>query len=134
VAIALAAPELGIAGMLHYLMPDSHALDKAMRTHLELFADTGMEILMLRLHGMGAHREHLVAHVAGGGDLIYRRQQSSPLALGQRNVDAAHRLLGEAGIEIASERVGGCRARLVTVAPGSGTVHIAETPTGGGER
>jgi len=129
IAVAICDPEEGVAGIAHFLLPDS-GIDPKRRTNApEMFAQSAVESLVLKLAQLGADSDRLRAYLVGGADLVYRRHSGPcPLSLGDRNVEAARSALAEYDIRVVASRVGGNRARRIAVEVASGKVRITETP------
>lgn len=132
-AVALSAPRLGLAGLLHFFLPDSRVDPHRGTTRPELFGDTGIELLIHRIISLGAQPDQLNAYLVGGADLI-QGQDLEELALGRRNSDVARRTIEEADIRIVGTRVGGVQARRVAVEVDTGLVRITETPSRQGSK
>jgi len=127
VAVVLFDPELKLAGLLHFLMPDSTIDPQRAAARPELFGDTGWDLLLYRMSAQGGRSDRLKGYAIGGADLCLHRGQPD-FALGQRNATFVMEQIEKAGILIAGARLGGVRARRIAVEPETGSVRITETP------
>jgi chemotaxis protein CheD len=131
VAVVLSDPPKMKAAMAHIQLPTASpgfpvdssglAVDSAGK-----FADTAIAELMREISG--TQRSQLVAHIAGGADMF----QTSRLAtIGQLNIQAAERILGELNLKIATHACGGTLARRVRfeVSTGIMVVEDVDRPT-----
>ncbi|MCR5607748.1 MAG: chemotaxis protein CheD [Lachnospiraceae bacterium] len=93
-----------IGGMVHVMLPDStkfnHNENKAK------YADTGIESLMENMLGVGAHKERIVAKIAGGAQMFAFSSDSDALRIGERNVEAVKKILDTKNIKIMAEDTG----------------------------
>src|SRR5690242_19887362 len=55
-----------VGGLLHFMLPDSRLDVEKARRNPWMFADTGIALLLRRARQMGAARERLTVHAAGG--------------------------------------------------------------------
>lgn len=124
IAVLVHDPVAAVAGLLHYMLPDS-SLDpgKAERNPF-LFADTGIPRLIAAVCDCGARRERLVARIAGGAQTLNGHQR---FQIGRRNQRAARRILREAGVAVRSEAVGAEVSRTVLLETGSGRALVRES-------
>lgn len=104
VALAVYDPEAKVGGLLQFLLPES-TLDrnKALKNPY-LFADTGIPLLFRRCYKLGAAKERMTVRMAGGGSILDR---ANLFDMGSRNQMAARKILGNNGVALANELVGG---------------------------
>ena len=120
VALVLHAPESGIAGLAHFLLPEAGAGSTFSRP--AKFAATGVPLLAseLRLHGA---RGPIVAKLVGGARM-FGTLLSAGVNVGQRNIEATREALTRLGIPIVGEEVGGEFGRSVRVETATGRVQV----------
>lgn len=118
VAIVLHDPEAQIGGLAHAMLP------KPLRTRRPAppgrFVNTAIGELIDMMVEAGAERGRIRARLAGGASMFAALLPESGLRLGKRNVEAARRVLGEAGIPIDGEEVFGEHGRSVYLDTGDG--------------
>lgn len=102
-------------GMLHFMLPDS----SIMRTteNPAKFADTGIELLIKKLQGMGIRKEVLCAKMAGGAKMFAISGNNDFLKIGERNYEAAKKILQDLGIPIIASDCGGTYGRTIEFDP-----------------
>ena len=110
-----------IAGMIHYVLPESAVDKKRSRTQPAMFADTGLPALMSELTAKGANRKGLVAKVVGGAAVPGAPQIFN---VGKRSVLAAKKLLWQLNLRIVASEVGGSISRTVRIDAVTGLVRI----------
>jgi chemotaxis protein CheD len=103
-------PVRKIAGLIHYMLPTVGNSTAMARQRPAMYADTGIPLLFNRMYSLGCTKADLVVKVAGGGAL---HQELGIFAIGQRNHTTLCRILGDSGITIAAEDVGGALSRTV---------------------
>ncbi len=117
VGVALYHPRLHLGCLAHVVLPDSAGRSGTPGK----FADTAVPYMIRQLEQLGANRNALVARLTGGACMF---GASGPLQIGDANVEAARRLLGEAGIRLAAAHVGGTKGRRVTLDSETGNVLV----------
>ncbi|MFN8547375.1 MAG: chemotaxis protein CheD [Candidatus Eisenbacteria bacterium] len=105
--LAIFDPETRAGGVVHWIVPQAPKAQGRVEPSPALAADTAIPWLLGELEQRGAKRESMRACLVGCASL----RGDSPLDLGRRNRDAAHRLLADSGIPIAAEAVGGASLR-----------------------
>lgn len=136
IAIAIHDPVAGVAGLLHFALPDSRGHRDRAAANPYYFADTGIPILFKSAYRMGAAKQRLSVRLAGGASTMF---EDDHFQIGQKNHTAARRILWRAGVLIAAENVGGAESRTVRldartgrfwwVRPNREEIEIGETPT-----
>ncbi len=117
-------PKLGLGGMNHFMLPEdttdgrSGWLDNATGLATR-YGSYAMETLINALLKMGASRSRLEVKLFGGGHVL-----NVGLAVGERNIEFAHRWLKTEGLPIVAEDVGGISPRRVIYFPSDGKVRV----------
>ncbi|MFK7990496.1 MAG: chemotaxis protein CheD [Sandaracinaceae bacterium] len=109
IAICAYSPSQRIAGMLHFMLPDSSkGSSNARATRPAVFADTGMRMLLEGLHKYGVAIRGLRVKLVGGAAV-----SNLKMDIGARNILAAKKLLWREKVPVDAEAVGGNLARTV---------------------
>ena len=115
--VAAYDPGKKVGGLLHAMLPDSSMDLKMAAQNPSLFVDTGINYLIESLVQMGATKEFLVVHLAGGADIPL----ANPiLNIGVRNCTAADLALQKLGISVKSKALGGSVPRSFSLRLNSG--------------
>ena len=122
VGIAIRDPVTGIGGLAHIMLPDSSEIKN--NTNRPKFADTGIEDLVKEIVKLGGNRSRLVAKLAGGAQMFAFGSKNDMIRVGDRNVMASRKKLGELKIPILAEDVGKTYGRTVIFYPKSGEFYI----------
>ena len=124
VAVAIYDPAERVAGLLHFLLPDS-GMDRAKADARPfMFADTGIPRLFHGAYGMGANRAALITAAFGGAHLT-QHPGSDALTVGKRNCLAMRKILWKAGLMLHHEELGGTAPRTLHVEAAHGRVVIS---------
>ena len=120
VAVCLYDPESGVAGMNHFLYPDSETRQNGDRAR---FGEGAILELLGSVLERGARRELLRAKVFGGAcpksDQRWRGQRT-----GARNVETALATLSRMRIPVTAKDVGGTNGRRVEFHTGDTSVYV----------
>lgn len=122
IAVCVYDPVALVAGMLHFLLPDSRVNPLRAKQQPATFADLGVPMLFQACYEAGAVKSRCVVKLVGGADIS--GQGGGTLDVGRRNQLAAKNLLWRNGVMITAERVGGSDPRNVLLAVADGTLRI----------
>ena len=121
IAVLIYDPVARVAGLLHFMLPES-SLDREKAARMPcLFADTGISLLLRSVYQLGAVKARMVVVAAGGARMLDPVGRPS---VGERNLMAMRDLVGRAGIAIHQEEIGGTKSRTVNIDVASGCVQI----------
>ena len=123
VVICLYDPHLRVGGMMHALLPTSTRTKKVTSSPAK-FVDQGISWIMNALIRYKVNQRQLKAYVCGGAQMITAPGFNDQLNIGDRNVEAARRVLRKAGIRIAGESTGGTAGRTVRLDIATGQVTV----------
>lgn len=126
VAVCLWEPSARVAGMLHFMLPDSALNGDRARLLPGSFADTGIALMFRAAYELGAQKTRCIVRLVGGAEM------SAPLSqpvegmfnVGKRNILAARGVLWRNGIMVRGEAVGGTAVRSVGMAVSDGRVTV----------
>ena len=104
IGLTLYDPAAKIGGLVHYMLPDSTQLKN--NTNIAKFGDTGIRELLRLVLQAGAVRRRLVSKIAGGASMFEMSGSSSIGSVGERNSEAAKRILRELQIPLLAEDTG----------------------------
>ncbi len=112
----------GPSGLVHPMLPyRSGDEDRP----AERFVDSGIGLVIEELLASGATERSLEAKLTGGAAVVDFGTEGE--SIGDRNVAAARETLGEYGIEVVGEAVGGDCGRTVRADAETGTVTVKRT-------
>lgn len=118
VGIALRDPVTKIGGLAHIMLPDSTQIRN--NSNIPKFADTGIEELVRQIAASGGNPNRLVAKIAGGAQMFAVNGRNDMVRVGERNVEATKKKLGELRIPILAEDTGLNYGRTVVFFPENG--------------
>ena len=104
VGIALYDARVLVAGLAHFMLPDSKAIQN--NSNVAKFADTAMAKLVSDMEAMGAKRINMKAKIAGGAQMFAFNASNDSLRIGDRNVEATLKLLKQYNIPLLAQETG----------------------------
>jgi chemotaxis protein CheD len=119
VAICLWDWQRRVAGMIHFLLPDSAVNPVRARVQPAAFADTGVPLLFEAVMRFGASRSRLDVKLVGGA-----RVARHDLDIGRSNIVAARALVGQQGLAVSAEATGGTDVRTIALSVATGKVRV----------
>jgi len=111
VGIAFYDPLAKIAGLAHCMLPDSTKIQN--NSIKAKFVDTAVEVLLNDMLRMGANKRLIKAKVAGGAQMFAFNATNDMMRIGDRNVEATIKVLGQHGIPIIAKDTGATYGRTV---------------------
>ena len=127
IAVCIYDPRAGVAGMLHFLLPEASINPERARQQPGVFADTGIPLLFEAAYQYGLNQKRAVVTLVGGAEMT--QQTGSSFGTGRRNALAAKNVLWRAGVFVSGQEIGGSGARTLylSVADGRIEVHNGQT-------
>ena len=119
VAVCIWDPQASVAGLLHFLLPDSLLHPARAQSQPAAFADCGIPLLFEEAYQRGLHKARAVVRLVGGGESTVASFQ-----IGRRNLAAARKLFWSNGVLIDRAVTGGALPRSVYLSAGTGRLHI----------
>ena len=123
IAVSVWDPLRRIAGLLHFMLPESSMDAHKAESNPAMFADTGIDRLLKTASAKGADQRRLVVRLAGGAQVL---DPQGVFNIGKRNYQAARKVLWRYGVLIASEAVGGEVSRTVRLNTENGKMRVRE--------
>jgi chemotaxis protein CheD len=121
IAVLIHDPVARVAGLLHYMLPES-SLDPA-KAKLKpfMFADTGIPELFHSTYALGGVKSRLVVMAAGGAQML---DPNGTFNIGKKNQLAMRKIFWKAGVLVRKEEIGGVASRTVRIEVGTGKVML----------
>jgi chemotaxis protein CheD len=126
IAVTLYDPVAKVAGMVHYMLPESSMSAEKSNARPWMFADTGIPLLLRMALDNGAEKRRLAVFAMGGAQVMDGR---GVFNIGKRNCLALRKALWKAGLVAHAEETGGTLARTVRMEVATGRVWL-QTPGG----
>ena len=124
IAVCLFDPLAHVAGLLHFLLPESRINPARAKEQPAAFADTGIPMLFDAACRLGALKKRCVVHLIGGAEVTTSLANSSTFDIGRRNILAARNSLWRNGVLIKGESVGGSQVRTVHIDVARGAIQV----------
>lgn len=122
IAVCVFDPVAGVAGMLHFLLPESAINPERAQGHPAVFADTGIPLLFQTAYDHGLVKQRAIVKLVGGAEMP--QNPSGWFNTGRRNLLAARCLLWRNGVFVTAEDVGGTDARTVHMSVADGRLQV----------
>lgn len=124
VGVTLYDPITKIGGMLHLMLSDSTRFAYTNNINRAKFADTGIRDMYDKLIELGASKNNIVAKIAGGAQMFEIKEGNDLLNIGDRNIEATRKTLGELQIVILGEDVGDTYGRTIELDLDNGNLKV----------
>ena len=124
VGVTLYDPITKIGGMLHLMLSDSTRFTYTNNINRAKFADTGIRDMYDKLIELGASKKDIVAKIAGGAQMFEIKEGNDLLNIGDRNIEATRKTLGELQIVILGEDVGDTYGRTIELDLDNGNLKV----------
>ncbi len=122
VCVAAYDPVSHTGGMAHIVLPDS---GNSPARQTPKFADVAIAMLFEQMTEQGGQVKRLVVKLAGGAHMAPAPAPGAEvMMIGERNGEAARRLLQEASLKIVAEDLGGSTGRTVRMRVDTGLVTV----------
>lgn len=121
IGVTVFDPVAGVAGMLHFMLPNPSSEEQAAEKPDAMFGSKGIPRLFRDAYQLGATKENLIVCVAGGAEFM---QDDSTFQIGRRNRMIARKLFWKNDIVVVAEETGGNVARTMSVSLEDGTVTL----------
>lgn len=127
IALLVHDPVAKVAGMLHYMLPESSLDPAKAEKNPYMFADTGIPRLFHAIYRLGGEKRRLVVTAVGGAQVMDRE---GTFNIGKRNHLAMRKILWKSGVLLQNEDVGGAVSRTVRLEARTGKIMLrrAEEP------
>jgi chemotaxis protein CheD len=122
IAVCIFDAQASVAGMLHFLLPESSINPERARAQPAVFADTGIPLLFQTAYQYGLDKKRTVVKLVGGAEMAPSTNAS--FNTGRRNALAAKNILWRNGVFVAAQEVGGTGARTLHLSVADGRLQI----------
>lgn len=125
VSITLWHPQARVGGMSHFLLP-TRSVAVPEQVLDGRYGDEALQWMLKDLRASGVDPKQCQAKIFGGGNMFPGQTQASMMTVGQRNGEAARRLLQNLGIEAVSESLFGVGHRQIIFNVSNGDVWMRQ--------
>jgi chemotaxis protein CheD len=122
IAVCIFDPVSVVAGMLHFLLPESSINPERAGNNPAVFADTGIPLLFQTAYDHGLVKQRAIVKLVGGAEMP--QTTGATFNTGRRNLLAARNVLWRNGVFVAAQDVGGSDARTVHMSVADGRLHV----------
>jgi chemotaxis protein CheD len=121
IAVAVYDPAAKVAGLLHYMLPDSSLDAVKAKQNPGMFADTGIPLLFKSCYNLGADKKRIIVKVAGGASIL---DNTNYFRIGEKNIMALRQIFWRNKVFIDSEDTGKNYNRTVRLDVADGRVVV----------
>lgn len=121
IGVALWDPQVHVAGLLHYMLPDAKLDNERAKLSPYMFGSSGIPLLFRQVYSLGAVKSRLNIYVVGGSQLM---DSAGIFNIGQRNYEILQCLFSKNGIRPTKIDVGGAVNRTISINAGTGRVTL----------
>jgi chemotaxis protein CheD len=121
IAVCVWDPVNFVAGLLHFLLPDSRINPQRAKEQPAAFADAGIPLLFQQAYAQGLQKNRCLVRLVGGAEVA---GSGATFDIGKRNILAAKNILWRNGVLIKGEDVGGKAVRTVHMFVADGRLQI----------
>ncbi len=121
IGVTLYDPVAKVAGMLHFMLPESSVSAEKAAANPAMFGDAGLPILFEKVIAAGAKRERLVVCAAGGAEVL---ADDGHFRIGSRNRTILRKIFWKLNLLLAAEETGGQHSRTLTIRLSDGQITI----------
>jgi len=125
IAVCLWDPQAGVAGLIHFLLPEARINLQRAADQPAAFADTGIPLVFQAAYKLGAVKARLRVRLVGGAEIAGDTTGGGTFNIGRRNLLAAKNVLWRNGVLIEKEEVGGRIVRTVHMTVNDGRVQVS---------
>ena len=126
IGIAAWNPLTGVAGLLHYMLPDSVVESRPRRDNPYLYADTAIPAFLNVCMRQGAKRSRLIFRAAGGARVL---GDPDLFNIGHRKESSLKKILAGSGLQLRAELLGGGVSRTLRIEARSGRCWMEQAGT-----
>jgi chemotaxis protein CheD len=121
IAVLLYDPIARVAGLLHFMLPES-SLDPEKAGRLPfVYADTGIPLLIQNACQLGGLTSRMIFAATGGAQML---ESICTFNIGRKNHLAMRAIFGKFGITVRNEEIGGANSRAVSIDVANGRVQL----------
>jgi len=121
IAVLIHDPVAKVAGLLHFMLPESSLDPAKAEKRPYVYADTGIPLLFQNAYQLGAVKPRLHVMATGGAQML---DPNGTFNIGKRNHLALRKIFWKAGVIVHKEEVGGTSSRTVSIEVGTGRVQL----------
>ena len=121
IGVTLYDPVAKVAGMLHFMLPESTVSPDKAAINPAMFGDAGLPLLFQKVLDAGARRERLIVCAAGGAEVL---ADDGHFRIGNRNRTVLRKIFWKLNLLLASDDTGGQHSRTMTLRLIDGQISI----------
>jgi len=121
IGLVIYDPGVKVAGILHYMLPESSLDKEKAKAKPYMFADSGIPRLFKTAYQLGAVKQRIKIYAAGGAEIL---DQKGFFNIGKRNYMALKKMFFKNNVMINKQDVGGNVSRTVRIEISTGDIYV----------
>jgi len=121
IGVTLYDPVAKVAGMLHFMLPESTVSPEKAAANPAMFGDAGVPLLYQKVLDAGARRERLIVCAAGGAEVL---ADDGHFRIGNRNRTILRKLFWKLNLLLAADDTGGQHSRTISIRLSDGLINV----------
>ncbi|MCH7791652.1 MAG: chemotaxis protein CheD [Planctomycetes bacterium] len=121
IGVTLYDPVAKVAGMLHFMLPNSKLNADKAKAMPAMFADTGVPMLFKAAYDLGAEKRRLIVCAVGGAEVL---ADDGHFKIGSRNRTFLRKIFWKNNILLSGDDTGGSISRTLSLVTADGTVVV----------
>ncbi|MCH8344359.1 MAG: chemotaxis protein CheD [Planctomycetes bacterium] len=121
IGVTIYDPAAKVAGILHFMLPDSRINAEKAQQSPAMFADTGIPRLFKSAYELGAKKQRLIVCAAGGAEVL---DDDGHFKVGSRNRTMIRKIFWKNNILLAADETGGSISRTLWLKMADGSVIV----------
>ncbi len=121
IGVTIYDPAAKVAGILHFMLPDSRINAEKAQQSPAMFADTGIPQLFKSAYKLGAKKQRLIVCAAGGAEVL---DDDGHFKVGSRNRTMIRKIFWKNNILLAADETGGSISRTLSLKVADGSVIV----------
>ncbi len=112
IGVTVYDPVAKVAGMLHFMLPESSVSAEKAQANPAMFGDLGIPLLFDRVTAAGARRDRLIVCAAGGAEVL---ADDGHFRIGNRNRTILRKIFWKQNLLLSADDTGGQHSRTLTL-------------------
>ena len=121
IGLTIYDPVVKVAGILHYMLPESSLDKQKALAKPYMFADSGIPKLFKAAYKLGAKKQRMKIYAAGGAEIL---DQKGFFNIGKRNYMALKKMFFKNNVILNKQDVGGNVNRTVRIEISTGDIFV----------
>jgi len=127
ISVTMFSSRLRIGSICHGMLPECNEMKGSNCICIERirYVDCSIRKMLEELHSMGILNDEIEVKMFGGADMFNAiRSKHNIINVGEQNIKAAFKIMGDSNLRLAASDIGGSRGREIIFIPNTGEVFL----------